>query len=167
MSRVDCFPSRTVRGFGPLGLARFGVRSYAVRPRVLTLSLSGGISLVSQNLVRLSFGKHRGRTYEEVAMTDPAYLEWIINTWSFSPATRQRAMDALSDSSFKPATCKHRDRTHYAKGLCWPCYAAGWNPRTAEAKVEKAGAWATYRKELRRQGLSNTGKVKRKSGRAS
>ena len=45
---------------------------------------------------KLRFGKHRDKTYDEVAKTHPQYLKWIINTFAHFDPRVESAKEALS-----------------------------------------------------------------------
>ena len=49
--------------------------------------------MINQNL---GFGKHRDKTYSEVAQSHPQYLKWIINTFAQSDPRVEDAKEALS-----------------------------------------------------------------------
>lgn len=44
---------------------------------------------------RISFGKHRGRTFEEIAVEEPGYLRWMLREGAGSRIERQSAQLAL------------------------------------------------------------------------
>ena len=48
---------------------------------------------------KLGFGKHRDKTYNEVAQTHPQYLKWIINTFSHHDPRVEAAKAALSSGN--------------------------------------------------------------------
>lgn len=46
---------------------------------------------------RLSFGKHKGRTYQQVAIEDPSYLKWMLEEGAGSKIEQQCASAALGE----------------------------------------------------------------------
>ena len=67
--------------------------------------------------LKLGFGKHRDKTYDEVAESHPPYLKWIINTFAQSDPRVEAAKEALScdnisaspiqSQSFSPIHLEH------------------------------------------------------------
>jgi len=68
----------------------------------------------------------------------------------------QRFVPGRESSTRGPLTCDHPGRKRYGTtGVCFPCYSTRiWR---GQSKA-KDGAWAAYRKALKTQGYTNTGR---------
>ena len=112
----------------------------------------------------ITFGKYRGRTWEEVAERDRSYLTWVASKDGMPLAWKEAATAALAECETGP-TCGHPTRPRYPGRFspwCWPCYSDKvWKGQSPE----KDGAWALYRKNpeqfARRAALMAAGKGKR------
>lgn len=68
---------------------------------------------------RLSFGRHRGRTFNEVALEEPGYLEWMLREGAGSHIERECARRALQlqfgGTWLPPPTSRRRRAKELAK----------------------------------------------------
>ncbi len=149
---VEDFPSdmsdSAVETIEVLGPGAVSVKTFVtitpISPSVLNQQYGGRVAPprhASDN-ARISFGKHRTRTFYEIAVEDPGYLEWMLREGAGSYIERQCAQMALARvrGSY---TLSPRRRSQTRRAL--PKRARQADPPALPDPTKPKGLWGTIK----------------------